>query len=96
MFEVEEALEGSLRAGKSHGGREDVWLDLRLTERTVFKLQRKLEGLAADSKNWFEIRAVVLLSEDVRRAVIDYQREQGLREQALNLAVDAGGHPREA
>lgn len=94
MDEIEEALEGSLRAGKTRGGREDVWLDLRLSERTVYKLQRKLEGLAAESKNWFEIRDVVLLSEDVRKAVLYYQREQELREQAQNLAVDAGGHPR--
>ena len=79
MYEVEEALEGSLRAGKSRGGREDVWLDLHLTERTVYKLQRKLEGLATKNENWFEVREVVLLSEDVRKAVLYCQREQELR-----------------
>ena len=77
MFEVDEALEGSLRAGKSRGGRVDVWLELRLTERTVYKLQRLLEGLAAHSDNYFEIRQVVLISEEVRVAVCNCER-QGL------------------
>ena len=78
MWEIDEALEGSLRAGKARGGRRDVWIELRLGERTVYKLQRLLEGVAAESKNWFEIRELVLLSEELRWAVVLYERQQDL------------------
>ena len=93
MYEVEEALEGSLRAGKSRGGRAAVWLDLHLAERTVYKLQRLLESLAQESKVWFEIRDVVLLSEEVRKAVLYYQQGEEREFKIQDSRVEAGGRP---
>jgi len=89
---IEEALEGSLRAGKSPGGRKGVMLTLLLPERSVYQLQRLLEEWATVSDNYFKVRATVLLSEDLRMAVAD--AEQAAAEELAEAKVKfrSGGH----
>ena len=72
---VAEGLEGSLRAGKSKGGRKGVLLNLALPERSVYQLQRMLEEMAAPNGDYFKTRAAVLLSEDLRLAVVDWEEQ---------------------
>ena len=93
MNSIDEALEGSLRLGKSKGGRKDVVLHLDLTERSVYKLQRLLEEEAAQSTDFFKVRESVLLSEDVRRAVVAAQQDEEERAAEANYKFGTGGHP---
>jgi len=90
---IEEALEGSLRAGKSHGGRQGVMLTLHLPERTVYKLQRMLEEIAAPDGDFFKKRAVFLLSEDLRLAVVDAEEVEADREAREKVYAGGRGHP---
>jgi len=93
VWGIDEALEGSLRAGRSRGGRANVFLDVRLRERTVYKLQRLLEGLAEKSENWFEIREVVMLSEEVRMAVRNCQSLEARETRDAVSIEEGGGYP---
>jgi len=77
---IQDGLEGSLRAGKSKGGRKGVMLNLALPERTVYKLQRLLEEMVAPDGDWFKKREVVLLHEDIRLAVVDCEEQEANRE----------------
>lgn len=86
---VKDGLEGSLRAGKSHGGRKGVMLTLHLQERSVYQLQRLLEDQATTATDYFKTRAAVLLSEDLRLAVIDWEEE--VADQPARTKVFAGG-----
>jgi len=95
MEYIEEALEGSLRAGKSKGGRKGVVLTLNLPERSVYILQRTLEDMAAQSTDFFKVRVMVLLSEDVRRAVAKAQQDEEERAAEVNYKFGTGGHPEE-
>jgi hypothetical protein len=66
---IEEALEGRVSVGRSRGGRKDCLLSIVLSERAVYRLQTLLERRAIESDNWFEVREVVLLAEELRVAV---------------------------
>ena len=81
MWQPEDALEGRLCAGRSHGGRQDLFLELRLSERSVYQLQRVLEETAIKSENPFEVRGCVLLGEELRLAVALWQEHE--RHEAL-------------
>jgi len=90
---VEEALEGSLRAGRSRGGRQGVMVTLSLTERSVYQLQRMLEDLAAPNGDYFKTRAAVLLSEDLRLAVVDWEEQVADGEAREKVYAKGGGQP---
>ena len=90
---IAEALEGSLRAGKSRGGRADVSLTLTLPERSVYQLQRMLEEMATANPDWFKVRAVVLLSEDLRKAVVAWQAEVAAGLAPAVYKFGREGHP---
>jgi len=90
---IEEALEGSLRAGKSRGGRKGVMLTLHLPERSVYQLQRMLEAIVAPEGDYFKKRMAVLLSEDLRLAVVDWEEQVADRETRDKLFAHTGGHP---
>jgi hypothetical protein len=90
---VAEGLEGSLRAGKSKGGRKGVMLNLALPERSVYQLQRMLEEMAAPNGDFFKTRAAVLLSEDLRMAVVVSEEVEANREAFVKLRAHNGGHP---
>lgn len=90
---IEEALEGSLRAGKSKGGRKGVMATLSLPERSVYQLQRILEGIVAPDGDFFKKRAALLLSEDLRLAVVDWQEQVADHEAREKVFAGGGGHP---
>jgi hypothetical protein len=69
MWMVEEAMPGRLTAGKSHHGETAERLNLEMDGRTVYHLQKYLEQQIEKAGAFFEIRELVLLSEDLRRAV---------------------------
>jgi hypothetical protein len=69
MWMVEEALPGRLTAGKSHQGKESGRLNLKLDGRRVYQLQKYLETQIEKEGQFFEIRELVLLHEDLRKAV---------------------------
>lgn len=91
---IEDALEGSLRAGRAKGGRTGVMLTLSLPERSVYQLQRLLEDLAAPNGDYFKTRAAVLLSEDLRLAVVDWQEQVADHEARGKVFAGGGGHPK--
>jgi len=90
---IQEALEGSLRSGKSRGGRNGVKLTLNLSERSVYRLQRLLEELASPNGDYFKTRAAVLLSEDLRLAVVDAEEAEADRVGLAKSFARGGGHP---
>ena len=90
---IAEALEGSLRAGKSRGGRKDVTVTLTLPERSVYQLQRMLEEMATANPDWFKVRAVVLLSEDLRKAVVAWEAAVAEGAAAAVYKFGCGSHP---
>jgi len=97
MWEVDTALEGSLRAGESVGSEGAAIYQLELSGKEIFQLQRLLEELAVESGNYFRVRVAVLLSEAVRKAVkedLERGRPQGAidgREKVYIAATAPGG-----
>lgn len=89
---IQEGLDGSLRAGKSHGGRKGVTIDLTLPEKTVYQIQRMLEELAAPNGDYFKTRAAVLLLEDLRLAVVAAEEVEADREALAKNRPRSGGH----
>ena len=90
---IADGLEGSLRAGKSKGGRQGIKLTLQLSEKSVYKLQRLLEEMAAPNGDYFKTRAAVLLSEDLRMAVVEAEEQEADAEALEKVYSKRGGHP---
>ena len=69
MWMAEDALEGRISSGKSHKGSVDDDLLLVLPGKRVYQLQKFLETEAANGGDYFRVRWLILMAEDVRLAV---------------------------
>jgi hypothetical protein len=66
---AEDALTGRIHVGKSHKGDVAGELNLHLDGKRVYQLQKFLEEEAAKGGDYFRVRWLILMSEDVRTAV---------------------------
>ena len=76
---VQEALEGRITAGKSHKGDVAEQVSLTLQGKTVYQLQQFLEDEIKHGGDFFRVRWLVLLHEEIRMGVAEEKaREQGM------------------
>jgi hypothetical protein len=74
--EVEDALPGRFCLGKSRHGDYPENLTLSFKGKTVYQLQRFLEEEAEKGGDFFRVRLLVLLAEELRVAIVaDIERE---------------------
>lgn len=69
MWKVEDALPGRLSMGKGHNGGLEKQLILELDGKRVYQLQKYLEEQIGKGGEFFTIRLLVLLHEELRQAV---------------------------
>jgi hypothetical protein len=69
MWMAEDALQGRIPAGKSHSGDVSGAVTLSLKGKRVYQLQKFLEEEATKGGDYFRVRWLILMSEDVRTAV---------------------------
>jgi len=73
MWKVEEALPGRMSQGKGHQGPADERIDLKISGRRVYQMQKYFEERIEKGGEFFEVRMLVLLHEELRAAVENAQ-----------------------
>ena len=66
---AEDALEGRMTVGKSHQGSTPEQVTLALPGKRIYQLQKFFEEEAAKGGDWFRVRWMVVMAEEIRMAV---------------------------
>lgn len=69
MWWIDDALEGRLSVGKARDGSGPEEYILRISRKRVYQLQQFLEEEAEKGGDYFRVRMLVLLAEELRNAV---------------------------
>ncbi len=77
MWKIEDAQAGRIPVGKSHQGESEGTMYLEMDGRRVYQLQKYLEEQVEHGGEFFNVRMVVLLHEELRQAVMLAQERKG-------------------
>jgi hypothetical protein len=77
MWKIEDAQAGRIPTGKSRQGESEGTMFLEMDGRKVYQLQKYLEEQVEKGGDFFGVRMVVLLHEELRQAVILAQERKG-------------------
>jgi len=85
MWMYEDGLAGRIAAGKSHHGATNENISLILSGKRVYQLQKFLEEEVGKGGDYFRVRWLVLMAEEIRLAVYEAS-ENGLSESCEGVA----------
>jgi hypothetical protein len=92
---INEALPGRICQGKSHAGDIPEVITLTLNGRRLYQLQKFLENEACQAAgDYFRVRWVVLMAEELRRAVYSRPEESYATKQVFAPNLPASRPPK--
>jgi hypothetical protein len=71
MWMVEDAIDGTISMGKSHKGDVPERISITMNGRSIYRLQQFLQAQASLGGNYYRVRAMVYLAEELRIAMVD-------------------------